>query len=66
MKTKSLALGAALAVALLVAAESVVVLDHAGRVAAAGSRRAIAHLVQTGAQHFAQHVVRALVGAAKP
>ena len=65
MKTKSFALGVVMFVALCVAGESVVILDHAGRAAAASSRRVLARCAGSDATQFAQHVVRVLVCVAK-
>ena len=65
MKIKSFALGAVMAVALFVAGESVIILDHASRAAAASSHRVLVHFAKSNATQFAQHVVRALVSVTK-
>ena len=65
MKTKYLTLAAVICAAVFVAGESVVVLDHAGRVAGELSAHVVAHIAKTDAVQLATHVVGALVCMAK-
>ena len=66
MKTKSLALGVVMALAVGVAGESVAVLDHLSRAAKVWACDASTSIARADALQLATHIVRALVKVAKP